>query len=102
MDNDAVQHPVLFVVVRSPYRREGEMKVSELAEQTKTSIGNLSQHLGMMKQRHILASRKEGNMVYYRLSDTRMLKAFDILREILFDQIRRNGVLIEEIQKEQH
>jgi len=93
-------HPKRLEVINT--LREGEMKVSELAERTKTSIGNLSQHLGMMKQRRILVSRKEGNTVYYRLANTGMLKAFDILREILFNQIRRNGSLIEEIQKEQY
>ncbi len=76
--------------------REGEMNVGELSKKLGVSIGNLSQHLNMMKERGILNSRKEGNVVYYRLANSKMLKAFDILREILFERISREGALIRE------
>jgi DNA-binding transcriptional ArsR family regulator len=53
----------------------------------------------MMKERGILNSRKEGNVVYYRLANPKMLKAFDILRETLFERISREGALIRETKK---
>jgi ArsR family transcriptional regulator len=49
----------------------------------------------MMRERHILTSRKEGNMVYYRIANPRLLEAFDLLREILFEQIRQDAALIQ-------
>jgi len=79
--------------------REGEMNVGELSKRLDIPIGNLSQHLNMMKDRGILNSRKEGNVVYYRLANPKMLKAFDILREILFERISREESLIREIRK---
>ena len=74
--------------------REKEMSVSELSQRLGLSIGNLSQHLAMIRQRHILASRKEGNVVYYRIANPRLLEAFDLLREILFEQIRQDAALV--------
>jgi len=74
--------------------RDGEMNVTELARRLNTTLGNLSQHLVMMRQRGILASRKEGNVVYYHLANPKMLKAFDILREVLFEQLEREGELV--------
>ncbi|MBI4331537.1 MAG: helix-turn-helix transcriptional regulator [Chloroflexi bacterium] len=74
--------------------REKEMSVGDLSERLGLAIGNLSQHLAMMKQRRILASRKEGNMVYYRIANPKLLDAFDILREMLFEQIRQDAALI--------
>jgi len=69
--------------------RDREMSVGELAERLAIPIGNLSQHLNMMKGVGILNSRKEGNVVYYSLATPKMLDAFDILREILFERISR-------------
>ena len=75
--------------------RDGEMNVGELCQTLGLSPGNLSQHLAMMRERRILVSRKEANMVYYRIANPRLLEAFDLLREILFEQIRRDAALIE-------
>ena len=74
--------------------REGEMSAGELGERLGLAPANLSQHLTMMRERHILVSRKEGNVVYYRIANPRLLEAFDLLREILFEQIRGDAALI--------
>ena len=75
--------------------RDGEMSVSELAQKLGLPQGNLSQHLSMMKERHILLARKEGNLVYYRISNPKLLRCFDMMREMLFDQIKQDAALIE-------
>ena len=75
--------------------RDKEMSVGELRLRLGLALGNLSQHLTMMKGRRILASRKEGNVVYYRITNPRLLEVFDLLREILFEQIRQDAVLIQ-------
>jgi ArsR family transcriptional regulator len=75
--------------------REGEMSVTELSRRANISPANLSQHLAMMRERRIVASRKEGNTVFYRVSNPKLLVAFDILRQILFEQIRSDAALIE-------
>lgn len=79
--------------------REGEMSVSELSKTLGIPIGNLSQHLTMMKERGILSTRKKGNVVDYRLANPKMLKALDILRKILFERISQEGTLIREAKK---
>jgi len=96
-----VYHAEMCKVLSHPKRleainvlREGEMTVGELAERLHLTPANLSQHLAMMKERRILVSRKEGNAVYYRVNNPRMLAAFDLLREILFEQIRGDAALI--------
>ena len=76
--------------------RDKEMSAGELGGRLGLTPANLSQHLTMMKERHILISRKEGNMVYYRIANSRLLEAFDLLREILFEQIRQDAALIQD------
>ena len=76
--------------------RDKEMSVGELSQRLGLAIGNLSQHLAMMRQRHVLASRKRGNVVYYRIANPHLLEAFDLLREIMFEQIRQDAALIQD------
>ncbi len=79
--------------------RAREVTVSDLAERLGIAIGNLSQHLNMMKQRRVLFSRKEGNNVYYRLANPKMLRAFDLIREILLEEMRRQSVLVRHAER---
>jgi DNA-binding transcriptional ArsR family regulator len=46
-----------------------EMSVGEIAAEIESSVQNTSQHLQVMKDRGILASRRDGQTVYYRLVD---------------------------------
>ena len=86
-------HPKRLEVIN--ILRDGEMTVSELAQRLGLTVGNLSQHLSMMKERHILLSRKEGNMVYYRIMNPKLIRCFDMMREMLFEQIRQDAALID-------
>jgi DNA-binding transcriptional ArsR family regulator len=85
-------HPKRLEVIN--VLRDGEMTVSELAQKLELTVGNLSQHLSMMKDRHILLSRKAGNMVYYRILNPKLIRCFDMMREMLFEQIKQDAALI--------
>ncbi|MBI4298050.1 MAG: helix-turn-helix transcriptional regulator [Chloroflexi bacterium] len=85
-------HPKRLHIINA--LRQEELSVTELSRRTGTAMPNLSQHLTMMRERGILTSRKEGNMVYYRVADPKLVQAFDLLRQILFRQIEREGALI--------
>ncbi len=85
-------HPLRLRVLDA--LRDGEMAVGELAERLGVSVGSLSQHLGMMKERRALASRKVGNRVLYRVANRRLVEAFDLMRGILHDQIRGEAALL--------
>ena len=74
--------------------RDKEMSVGELSQKLGLPPANLSQHLAMMRERRILLSRKEGNLVYYRIANPKLLQAFDMLRDMLFEQIRYDAALI--------
>ena len=49
--------------------REGEANVNELSEGLGASQQNVSKHLAMLAEVGMLARRKEGNHVYYRIAD---------------------------------
>ncbi|MBF8266215.1 MAG: regulatory protein ArsR [Dehalococcoidia bacterium] len=90
-----LSHPKRLEIIN--LLRDGELNVTELSLKLRMSPANLSQHLALMRERKILIARKEGNVVYYRLANIRFLEAFDILREILVEQIRQDASLVEAV-----
>ena len=77
--------------------REAEMTVAAIVEKLGIALGTVSPHLLMMKRQRVLASRKDGNQVFYRLANPKMLQAFDLIREILYEQMSQEGVLTRQL-----
>lgn len=63
--------------------------VGELAKAMDLSVSNISQHLKILKNYEIVKSEKEGHQVYYSLSDTRLIKTCDQIREIISDLYKK-------------
>ena len=59
-----------------------ELSVLEIVDAVGTSQSNISQHLGVLRDNGILDSRKDGNKVFYRIADARVLKMISLTREI--------------------
>ena len=78
--------------------RSGEMSVSNLAEEMGLREANVSQHLALMRQKGILSTRRDGVTVYYCLTNPKVIKAYDIMTEVLCDQLLANAKLVEGIQ----
>jgi DNA-binding transcriptional ArsR family regulator len=49
--------------------RAGEASVQELSQAVGTTQQNVSKHLGALAEAGVLARRKQGNFVYYRVVD---------------------------------
>ena len=58
---------------------EQERSVGEIAEVIQASIQNTSQHLRLMRDRGILASRRDGATVFYRIACSNMLDECGLL-----------------------
>jgi ArsR family transcriptional regulator len=67
--------------------RDGEKSVSELVSLIGSSKANLSQHLAVLRQRRIVSTRREGVNIFYRIANPKIIKACDIIREVLFEQL---------------
>ncbi|MEJ2007665.1 MAG: metalloregulator ArsR/SmtB family transcription factor [Acidobacteriota bacterium] len=92
-----LSHPTRLQIIDILHDRE--MTVTDLAGQLQVAIGNLSQHLNLMKQRRVLESRKEGNTVIYRLANPKMTKACGLIREILFEQMQQDNALFRRMDR---
>ena len=71
-----------------------EMSVQELVEKVGTSQSNVSQHLSILKEKGVLASRKEINRVLYRIGDQRTLMLIDMMHKVFCSHASNdNGTL---------
>ena len=100
-------HAELCKVFSNPTRleilnllRDKEMSVTELIEKTKLSQSNISQHLSIMKSKGIVTSDRKGKNIYYKLTNPKIIKAFDIIRAVLMDRLRKNSKIVEELYVE--
>jgi rhodanese-related sulfurtransferase/DNA-binding transcriptional ArsR family regulator len=66
---------------------QGERSVEELAIATALSIANASQHLQVLREVHLVESRKEGQRVYYRLADPEVFKLLQVIRDVAVHQL---------------
>src|SRR5437870_3785472 len=60
----------------------GELSVSDLSMRVGCQIPNMSQHLAVLRSAGLVATRREGSTVFYRLADIRVLEAYHLLQSI--------------------
>ncbi len=79
-------NPKRLEIINS-FRDNKELTASQLLGFIKISKANLSQHMAVLVQKGVVKSRREGINVYYQLSDARIMKACDIMREVLISKL---------------
>ena len=104
MNNLYEMHAEMCKVFSNPTRleilnllRDKEMSVTELIEKTKLSQANISQHLSIMKSKGTVISDRKGKNIYYKLTNSKIIKAFDIIKEVLTERLKKNGKIVEKL-----
>ena len=62
---------------------DGEKCVGDLAAEIGISVHNVSQHLRVLKERRMVASRKAGQTVYYHVTNQKFLQACALMAWML-------------------
>ena len=91
-------HAELFKALANEHRQallhaigDGEKCVGDLATEIGISVHNVSQHLRVLKERRLVASRKEGQTVYYHVTNMKFIQACALIREALVEQHLAQG-----------
>ena len=99
-------HAQMCQVFTSPKRlevlnllRNRELSVGELAKIAKIRQANLSQHLSILREKGIVKTRRDGVTIYYSLANPKIIKAFDIIREMLLEKLAQTEKLSRDIRK---
>lgn len=76
----AMSHPLRLKILCT--LGDQEVSVQDIVEHVGTSQSNISQHLAILRDKGILASRKDANRVYYRVGDARTLRLIGMMRDV--------------------
>ncbi len=76
----AMSHPLRLKILCT--LGDQEISVQDIVDQVGTSQSNISQHLAILRDKGILASRKDANRVYYRVGDSRTLRLISMMRDV--------------------
>lgn len=79
----ALAHPKRLEILAA--LQGGELAAGEIVARVGTTKGNVSQHLGVMRQAGVLATRRIGANVYYRVSNPKIVQACALMREVLLE-----------------
>ena len=76
----AMSHPLRLKILC--ILGKNSVSVQDIVEQVGTSQSNISQHLSILREKHILGSKKEANRVYYYIDDERTLQLIEMMRDV--------------------
>lgn len=80
----AMSHPLRLKILCT--LGDQEISVQDIVDSVGTSQSNISQHLAILRDKGILASRKDANRVYYRVGDARTLRLISMMQEVFCSQ----------------
>ncbi len=106
MDDIYVLHAGICKTLANPKRleiintlRDKELTASQLLVKIKISKANLSQHMSILIQKGVVRAYRKGKNVFYHLSDNRIIKACDLMREVLIKNLEQNSKVLEQLKK---
>jgi ArsR family transcriptional regulator len=76
----ALAHPLRIRILDE--LRKGEVGVNDLCSRLDVEQSNLSQQLAVLRNRNILATRKDGQSVYYSVRDPQLFELLDVAKKI--------------------
>ncbi len=83
---------ILYAVAEKP------QSVSELTAMLGMPQATVSRNLKILRDRGMVAARRQGANIFYSLGDKRIIRALDLLREVLAENLNKRGALAEALE----
>ncbi len=84
----ALSNPVRLRVINE--LQDKEMPVGALARKIGIRQAHLSPHLSILRQRGVVAARKDGVNVYYSIANPKIIKACNLMRAVLMENLQKD------------
>lgn len=76
---------------------DGPRNVSNLTETLALPQPTISRHLKLLRERGLVLAERDGQSVFYSLTDRRVIQALDLLRTVLADMLENQANLARSI-----
>jgi DNA-binding transcriptional ArsR family regulator len=94
----ALSHPTRIAIVE--LLRNGELSAGALMERLGVEQANVSQHLTVLRAKHIVVNRKAGNQVFYTVRDPLIFDVLDVMRRYFYAHLSEGQAMLDEIRSE--
>jgi ArsR family transcriptional regulator len=94
----ALSHPTRIAIIEQ--LRDGELSAGALIERLGVEQANASQHLAVLRNKHIVVNRKAGNQVFYSVRDPLIIQVLDIMKQYFYAQLTQGQAMLNEIRTE--
>lgn len=78
----------------------GGLSVGELAEQLGLEVPQVSQQLAVLRRANVVATRRDGNTIYYSVRDPRMSQLLAIARQLLVTSLQDSQTVLASLEEE--
>jgi DNA-binding transcriptional ArsR family regulator len=79
---------------------EKPLNVTELSNELGLNQPTASRHLKVLRERGLVHTVRTGTVITYHLSDSRLIQALDLLRNVMRERLTHQANLINEISQE--
>jgi ArsR family transcriptional regulator len=94
----SIVHPKRLEIL--DHLRDSERSVNELAGLMEIPAANVSQHLAILRNSGVVQRRVEGTTSYYRLTDQRVIDAFDLMSKVMEEYLATRTETVEKKKAE--
>ncbi len=91
----ALAHPTRILIIDS--LKDGELSVNELSNILGLQGSNVSQQLAILRANNLVNTRKDGNVVFYSIKDSNVLKMLSICRKFFSNTINSFKVQLAQV-----
>lgn len=80
-----------------------ELNVSDILKAIKDEFNidlsqtTLSQHISILRNHHVLISRRDGNNIFYKVANPKIIDACCLVREIVIDELKKTASITDDL-----
>lgn len=93
----ALANPTRIAIIEL-LRDEGEIPVTMVYERLGLEQTNVSQHLAVLRAKHLVVARRDGKQVFYSLRDPLIGKALDLMRRYFYAHLEESLGLLKDMR----
>ena len=76
------------------------MTVTELTKKIGIPQANISQYLAILRSNGLVSTKREGNNIYYSISNIKLIRVFDLISEMLEESFQKNHQIVQDAIEE--
>ena len=93
----ALAHPTRIAILE--LLSDGELSAGSLIEKLAMEQANVSQHLAVLRSKHLVSNRRAGNQVFYSVRDPIIIEVLKLMRTYFHAHLKESLGMLDEIEK---